>query len=551
MNRLLAVGLAWVLVGCAHRSQFTSAEELRELTRTQKPERAFTEVAIDVPRYELAGPFAEDAQPHETATPWGALLTGSAKGQFEADGALGCAARELARFSLQHSGTASDSLQAFVLGRCGSAGSRASAHTLTGTAPQTVSDEQLWTQWRPDVEQMFRKIEPGELAGVALARSGEKAWLLLLRQRPLARLAPSARTFDALGQVIIEGTLKAPGNKLEALINQGELGFAECEADVHARLPAFRFTCIGKKGDAQAWLTIGAWEEGRVLGKEVARILVWPSGQPGNVYVAPAYAQAGPPTAEAFVDRVNAVRGTAGMQPLSLVVPQSQTAASVAPYFFGGRDGPMKDKIALGLMAGWDVGGLVASGSFTADWVPQADSGALLSGMLEDPGGRRSLLNPKASHIAAGLVTEASTLGALISTYELFGAVDPVEAPRKLIAALTAARAKLGKGPAEWIANPSDFYVRVSKALLSNELSPDQAAQAFMRETVNFTNRPVSGLTQTLSNLDDLKWADSVMQHPAPQVLIFVGLQKAPGEAWAQYVVLVLLLEGAPGGPQA
>ncbi len=230
---------------------------------------------------------------------------------------------------------------------------------------------------------------------------------------------------------------------------------------------------------------------------------------------------------------------------------QSSTAAAVAPYFFSESTGDNRDKIALGLMAGWDVDGVVAEGTFEGAWTPQADTGALLSNMLESPSGRRDLLDPKASRIAAGLVTEGNTVGALVSTYALMPAVDPIEAPKQLVGLLNIARAKVGKGAAQWLANPPEFYTRSAKALLDNELTATEVGQAFMEETVRITNRPVSGLTQTVSSLDDVKWADEVLSHPAPQVLIFVGVQKAKGEAWGHYVVLVLLLGGTPGGPQA
>jgi hypothetical protein len=536
--------------GCAHRSQFTTAEELRQVAQQTRPAKAFAAAAIDVPRYALEGPF--NATAHEGTSPWGALLLASAKGRFEPDGALACAAKELSRFSLEHQGSPSDSLESFVLARCGSTTAHAASQTLSGEAADDLPEAALFTQWEQSVREMIAKIVPGEHAGIALTRAKGRAWLTMLRHQRLAVLKAAPRVGDFEGKLVVEGQLTYPVEKVDALINQGPLGWAECVRDEGAVLPTFRFVCVARKEDAQAWLSIGAWEKDRVLGKEVARVLVWPAGEPINLYTAPAYATPGPPTPEAFVERVNAVRTTAGLPPLKLAAQQSSTAASVAPYFFGETDAHDSDKIALGLMAGWEVEGLVSTGSFNAEWTPQPDSGALLSSMLEQPSGRRSLMDPTASRIAAGLVAEGNTVGALISTYAIMEeVVDPVEAPKQLIAQLNEARAKLGKGPAEWIANPNDFYTRAAKSLLANEVTPTQAANQFMDETVRFTNRPVSGLTQTVTTLDKVQWAEEVLAHPSPQVLIFVGVQKARGDAWGRYVVLVLLLEGAPGGPQA
>lgn len=551
MNTSRWAGLALALVGCAHQSQFTSAEELRALTQQPRPAKAFAAAAIDVPRFELAGPFADGLEVHENASPWGALLAASAVGRFEVDGPLGCAARELSRFGLQHQGHPSQPIEAFVLGRCGSTAPFVHAQTLTGKVDAAMSDAELFAQWQPDVRAMIAQVEAGEEAGLAIARGDGKAWLTLLRHRPAAKLVAAVRTVDADGRLVIEGRLTGEAEKVDALINHGKKDWSVCVADPGRVLPAFRFVCTANKEDAHAWLSVGAWPRGRLLGKEVARVLVWPRGDRGAAYAASTDVPPGPATVEAFVERLNAVRAADNLPALALAPRQSATAAAAAPYFFGGGDGAEHDKLALGLMAGWDVDGLVTSGSFDAQWTPQPDSGALLLTMLDTPTGRRSLLSKKAAQISVGMLVEGNTTGVLISTYTLGRAPDPVEAQKQLIGLLDAARAKRGKGPAQWVTNPPEFYTRAAKALLANEVTPTDVASEFMNDTVRIARRPVRGLTQTVTELTEVQFADDVLDHPSPQVLVFVGFQRPAGEAWGGYVVVVLLLEGAAGGPQA
>lgn len=546
MRAILVVGLV-LGTGCAHRSSFTSAEELRQLAQQPKPARAFAAAAIDVQRFELLGPFGPG--PHEAATSAGGLLVKSA-GRFQADGALGCAARELSRFALENGGSPTHSLSSFVIARCGSTVAYVNTRTLQGPVDDSLSDLELFAQWHDDLAAMVAQLPERSVAGLSLVRSKGRALATLLYTTPVASVKP-LKAADADGKVAIEGTLHQVAERMQAMVNQGAMGWADCDEDKAVALPSFRFICPTKKGDPMAWVSVAAWEAKRVLGTRAAKVLLFPAGPAVDVYVAPTFTTPGPPTIEAFVERLNGVRTQQGLGPLAIARKQSDTASQLAPYYFGESDADTDDRIALGLMAGWDVQGMLSSGSFDSAWTPQPDSGALVSSMLEDPAGRRDLLDPKATQIAAGMIVEGNTAGALISTYALMPAVDPIEAPKQLIAQLNAARAKLGKAPAEWLANGADFYTTAAKALLNNELSPDQVQRAFMNETLRVTNRPVTALTQTVSELEKVQWADDVLAHPSPQVLVFVGVQREKGEAWGHYVVLTILLGGVAGGPQA
>lgn len=552
MNRLSPFAAALVLVaGCAHQTPFTTAEELRALTQQPRPAKAFAAAAIDVPKLELAGPFAEGLEVHEAASPWGALLAARAGGKYEVDGPLGCAAREIARFGVAHQGQPSQPIEAFILGRCGATVAAVRANSLQGKVDASITDAALFEQWQGDVRAMIEQLEPGERAGLAIARAEGEALLMLLHYRPLAKLTPAVRTVDTEGRIVLEGTLTFEAEKVDALINRGTKDWSTCVGDPTLALPRFRFVCASTTTDPHAWLSIGAWQHGRLLGKEVARVLVWPSGARATTYTASTAVPSGPATVDAFVERVNAVRAADQLPPLALAPKESATAAQVAPFFFGGTDDATSDKIALGLMAGWDVEGLVTSGSFDAQWTPQPDSGALVVSMLDTPTGRRSLLSKKASQVAVGLVAEGNTVGILLSTYTVGVPIDPIEAAKQVVVLLDQARAKRGKGPSQWITNPPDFYTRSAKALLANESTSKEIGREFMDETVKITHRPVSGLSETVTELADLHFADEVLDHPSPQVLVFVGLQRATGEAWGGYFVIVLLLEGAAGGPQA
>ena len=546
--RSLLSAFALVLFGCAHSSPFTSPDELKRLVASPLPAKVFAESAIDVETFALTGPFG--ARAHETETPWGKLLAQTAAAvHFEPDAALGCAARELAQFELKNSGAPSESLAAFMLGRCGATQEHGATRTLSGDVSESLTDQQLFDGWRSDLTLMLGQLELGDLAGLAVARGGGKAQVVMIRQKPKARLKDSSWSVDAQGNLAIEGVMELRTERVEAMINQGPLGWADCIKDDQAQLPSFRFVCKSLPSDPHAWLSVLAWEPNRILGQEVARLLVSPSGKAIDVYRKPDFARPAAATTEALVERLNEVRLSAGLPPLALAPAESSVATALVPHFFGRVD-QAADKIALGLIAGWDINALVSKGTFYAGWAAQADSGALLSSMLDSPGGRRNLLDPKATLIAAGLLSEGSTLATVISTYEVLPPVDPTEVQKQLVSALNAARAKAGKGPVQWMVNPNDFYVREAKALLTNDVTAKDAADDFMRETVNFTRRPVIGQYQTVTSLDQVRWPEDVLSQAKPQVLFFVGVQREVGEAWAHYVVLIIVV-GAAAGIQA
>src|SRR5262249_19578812 len=153
-----------------------------------------------------------------------------------------------------------------------------------------------------------------------------------------------------------------------------------CEVNPAVALPRFSIVCPVATDDEVAWVSVSALPPGRVLGTPLIEMLVWPSGTPGKVYAKLARPAAGAAGASAqeIVQEINRVREEAKLPPLRLSDQESLTASRLAPHYFApanaGGSADTSDKIALGLLAGWEVDGTIRSGHFVSTQVSDAGS---------------------------------------------------------------------------------------------------------------------------------------------------------------------------------
>src|SRR5262249_41076756 len=150
--------------------------------------------------------------------------------------------------------------------------------------------------------------------------------------------------------------------------------------------------------------------------------------------------------------------------PLALDAAQSEVATRLAPYYFSGLIGQapqsIADLVALGMMAGWKVDGIVQEGTFAWAWLVESrDLGRLLSDALEDPGARASLLAHDADRIALGArfadpagdaeaKTDLDFVAVIASTYTLFSEETHRRDVETVRAVLTRERAAHSRKPA-------------------------------------------------------------------------------------------------------
>jgi hypothetical protein len=334
---------------------------------------------------------------------------------------------------------------------------------------------------------------------------------------------------------------------------------APCEIDPSVALPYFRSRCVGDPTDSLAWIEVVAFPQDRFLGHSIARVLVSPSGTPGNTWRRVRHTSPEGTASsfeQSFASRVNEIRTRAKLAPLQLEAEQSRTAEKVAPHYFASTIGKTKDAstadlIALGMMAGWDVsGGAIRSGSFNSDVAyGTTDVSELVTQMLTYPSGRSSLLNPESRLLAVGQLpaNESRSIAALASTYVLMEPKPLKEEQLLVLQEFNRQRAVLGLEPAVWMSGPKDLEQDSANSIGSG-WSPDDVMNGMLSSVANIMGRTY-GWTLGTSDLAHIKFPDKLLRAPKLPVLITVGHFKSPATPWATYAIIIITPESSQIGP--
>lgn len=553
--RTLLLMSSLVVVGCASSrssTRFTSADELKKVMSQPKPAKVFTDSSVSVDTWELVGPLPDtyaDA-PHETQSLFAKTLLDSATAKgFRASEPLACVARQTAKFLAMKGGKPSNGLRDFFEARCGVAAPSVATRWLTGTVPAEVTDDKLLAQWGADVKKLTDEVPSGERAGIAYVREGEKVIIAISHVRDDTTIEPVSMIPSDDGFVWVRGVSAKRADSVFGAANQGRTGSAECVDTQQRAAPAFELKCPVAKDDEAAWISISAHERGRVLGFEVVRLLARPSKAAANVWKAPTLVAKQPgATPTDFVTQLNAIRSQLGARPVTLSDGQATDHHELAPFYFEAmvkHDESIEDRIALGVMAGWRVEQEIMNGTFAASIIEGTTASELLAAMLEAPGYRKSLLSPRIGVVAVGLYAEEGALGGLVSTYE------PVQAPvwpdtsNKVLTALNGQRQRNGKKPVQWVLLPASSEPTYAEAVAKREYDSEEALQRFMSAATNVTKRPVRGWRIPVLDLDEVSWPEEVLSKENLEVMFVVTTERNEKDAWGQYMLLMIILEGA------
>lgn len=554
MHRWAIVAFWFVLSGCATTSRFTTRAELEKVLSSPKPVKIFRDKSVDVDRWELLGPFPDrigDA-PLEASDPWTRLFVQHAVARgARPSGPLACAARETARFVAAKGGYPGSLLTDFIVARCGNAVAHAAMQSMSGDAPDGVTDEQLFEHWQADVTKLADGLSPGESAGLAFVRDGGRAVVMLMRAAPSGAVEPlSIFPFDD-NTVVVRGNAPAGAGRVFGYANQGATKSVRCRDTNRFALPSFELVCEVDGADARAWVDVSSIEKGRLLGNTFAQLLVWPRRAPSNVYERPVYGTPGGElTPEGMLARLNEVRTAAGMKPLELSVAQSADNHELAPFFFDAvvrNDAAVEDRIAMGVIAGWRVESEISGGSISSAWVDTPDLSLLLAHQLESAGSRAQLLDPEHRVLAVGFYREEGFVAALVSAYSKVAGATWPDSTEAVMLELDAARKKAGLPEVQWIRLPSQLEKRLAEGVGKKELDDEEALQHFMDETVEVTRRPVHGWRIEATKLNDINWPEMFLKKQNLEVLGTVAVQRKKDDPWADYLILmvVLLNDGA------
>jgi hypothetical protein len=524
-------------------SGFPTSAELSQLVHTTPGK--LPAGGIEVPSWDLAGPFPDaiEAKVASPAAPWSALLDAAPNGAAVTED-MACVAREMGRFYLEHLKSPSDTLRRFIFGWCGASAVNVDVQFLGGDAPADVADDQIFAKWKKQAAQLVAASAGGErFSGLWFGRKDGRAVFALASGVPAVHLERLPLAPDSEGNVVLSGTVLRPTSRLHARVNRGQLGVADCSLDEGVALPRFVARCALGSADASAWIEITAVAPQRILGTPILRVLARrASARPGYALVdaVPAAAQTA-----TLVDLVNEARRSAGLPPLALAARETELARKLAPIYFSdsfdGKDGHKADRIALGLMAGWDVDAMVTDAGVYSAWVA-ANPRQLIAACLDSPSGRAVLLDAHATHVAVAAIDQSEPLltAGLFVTYETIVDDGSADAARgfDLVARARTARGLVAPNAMDGM---DDRVARLSRQLRAGEVTPDDAESHLLAHAVRTTGASgLHGAVAEASDLASVKLPDEAFA-PGELTLAAIATTYRPADQpWWRWAVVVI-----------
>ena len=252
-----------------------------------------------------------------------------------------------------------------------------------------------------------------------------------------------------------------------------------------------------------------------------------------------------------MVAGLNDVRIQAGLRPVQLAAAESARAMRLADHFFAatlarGISSEESDEIALGLLAGWQLEGLIRDGRFTSMLAPHTrDVARWLDAALTSPISRAALLAPEIEAVSLGTVLfpQNQGLGAVVTGYRLYHGDDHSTDVKQLYARLLTARKPLGLGMPMRLADMQEQMKTNLARLQAGEWQSKDALQASLDAAVRRFGASMRGYVIEATSLDAFQIPEELVRHRNLYFEIGVGHYRAPGAAWGQLVILVIFAE--------
>jgi len=484
----------------------------------------------------------------------------STRAQLRLTRAMSCVAHELGRYYLASGAPAPETLHQFMLAACGAVIPQAGTSWIAGEISAKVTDEQILQQHRAGLKDDLLRHVPDTAteAGFWFGRSDKKVVAILAFGKPTARFTNLSLVPDAAGDAVIEGELDRPADAIFGWANQGTYGVEACAMDPSVARPRFRAVCHMATDDATAWVQLLYNPPRRYLSTPFVQLLLRRPERPLTFPPSPATGERTVASAAqlpgAMLDELNKVRARAGLRPVTLSNAESATAGRlVNQYFTASRTNGQEetvDRIALGLMAGWNTNGMIRDGQFLSRMTSRShDVGRWLEIALASPFSRATLLSIDIDEIAVGatFVSESGGLAALVTGYRYYHGNDHGDDVRRIYARLVNARKRLGLKPLLRLAGMREVMDGQLSLVQGGRVHASTALRTSLQEgTARFGAGMRGYVIETLS-LDALEIPEEVLRRPDLYVEVAVTHYKPPGAAWAQLVILVLFAD-QPGG---
>jgi hypothetical protein len=537
---------------------FPSRAELAAIPSKAAAPEAFGKDDVAVESWTFEAQVVSDAAAYDDPSPWGGVAHELVKGH-EASAvlspALRCAAQEMARFHAKNGAMPTESLRRFMAARCGAVTTELWPVYVTLTSPTPMPDEELASKALAGFQQRLgaRLASGHRLLGVGAAREGQRQSVVALAGADLVRLESTSLAVDANRRVELKGAVRGDFGNVGAMINRGDYGTAPCESDPLVAAPAFAVTCELGPGEPFAWVEILARKPGQLLVHEVAEAIVHEGDGSAIAYTAhhagaPAPVAGAADFSRALVDRLNGVRAAAQIPPLAVATKQAVENARLAGTLIDagmGGDDATAERAAIGLLAGWDVPGLIRDGRFfMAALGGTSDATAWLDYALERPIGRSALLDPSSRLVAVGpaIPPGGAALGAAVTTYALFESPDHAAEASRFFDRIVATRAARGLSPAMRVQGIRELDVALAH-VFKGDASPGEALDKTLQVVVYRTQHSARALAFETNDLDAAPLPAELMAPGPLHLMIGVTHHRAAGAAWGQYVVFMVILE--------
>jgi len=469
--------------------------------------------------------------------------------------AMACVAPEIGEFYLENKAPPDMSVERFMTAACGNVVPGVRIGYATVEVPAALSDEEIFKTGANKFEGILGKSIPPDTthAGFWFGRRGNQVGSFVVSAKEEATLKSLALVPNDRGEVVIEGRVNQQAQSFSGYINQGMATAVSCAVDMSVQRPAFRIVCPMDPKDEVAWVQLLAQPPQRALGNIFLQTLVRRSADVQPRYTAVKYgAPAVVKSPEEFTtivsESLNRARKAAGLGPVKIARTESATASKVAPHYFaaafGAEEPRNADLVALGLLAGWDVKGMIRDAHFVSATATTLDANRWLTMALEMPIGRHTLFAPEMDEVAFGpaIMTEQGMTGALAVGYRFHHSANHENDENYLLARVKQARQSMGLSEPKRLLNYGPILHEELASLNAGKLTPKDAMNNILQRSVESTQMSTSALMIQTSSLDELELPAELLRQPVLRMDLGVTHFKAPGAAWAQYAIVVVFV---------
>lgn len=475
---------------------------------------------------------------------------------------MSCVARELGLFYAEHKKPPPESLREFIFGACGTVARDVGMLPFSGPVPATVTDTAVLAAWRAQLAEGFGANIPRDATEVGLwyGRKKGQAYAVAVYDHLEVNVQPFRLVPDAVGDVTVEGEVPGAVEYVTGYINNGRYAADSCFVDPTVARPRFRISCHLADDDPSAWVQLLYAEPRRVLALPFAQFLARrdPAAELAHrpeVY-GPAHAVAsGEEFARTAFEALNETRQAAGLAPVKLAPAESATAGNLAGHYFAAavqkKDNDVMNTIALGMLAGWQVGGMIRDASFVSSLVPHThDAGRWLGDVLATPIGRIALMDPKIEEIALGptLLSHPDALGAVVTGYRFHHDNDHTADVRRLLFKVAAGRKRLSLSPPQRLAQIDETVSSELARVNQGQQQPWDALNGVLEVGVSRFGANMRGYVVEATSLNAVQIPREILEQPTLQLSIGVTHFKPPGAAWAQMVIVIVYIDHAGQG---